>query len=83
MFNVNQSILAGTTTVTRQQWLTDAQTAYAQLMTGGKPVSVSYEGKSVTYTAAQGAQLLSWIGLLQASLGIRRSARRALRPYFR
>ena len=83
MFNVNQSILAGTSTAARQQWLLDAQTAYAQLMTGGKPVTVSYEGKSVTYTATEGAQLLSWIGLLQASLGITRRPRRALRPYFR
>ncbi|MCJ2067764.1 gpW family protein [Methylobacterium sp. J-030] len=82
MFDTNRSMLAGTTVAMRRQWLTDAQSAYALLMSGGKPVSVSYEGKAVSYTPTDAGALLSWIGLLQASLGLGRS-RRALRPYFR
>jgi hypothetical protein len=62
--------------------LSEAQAAYAQLITGGKPVSVSYDGKSVTYTAAEQAGLVQWIGLLQRQLGINHG-RRALRPFFR
>ena len=66
MFNLSRSVLAGTTTAMRQQWL-DAQTAYAQLMTGGKPVTVSYEGKIGHLHRHPGsAGLLAWIGLLQA-----------------
>jgi hypothetical protein len=82
MFDPNGTILAGLPAVTLQQWLTVAQTAYMQLATGGKPVTVSYDGKSVTYTAAEGAALQSFIGLLQRQLGINRG-RRAIRPYFR
>lgn len=81
-FDLNASLLSGTTTAQRQAWLLEAQTSYALLMSGGKPVSVSYEGKSVTYSAATSGNLLSWIGLLQASLGVGRQ-RRAIRPYFR
>jgi hypothetical protein len=82
MFNPNGTILAGLPPATLQQWLTTAQTAYMQLVTGGKPVSVGYDGKQVTYTVAEGAQLQAWIGLLQRQLGINHG-RRAIRPYFR
>jgi gpW protein len=82
MFNPNNTILAGQPRPTLQLWLTQAQAAYMQLVTGGKPVSVAYDGKSVTYTAANQADLAQWIGLLQRQLGINRG-RRALRPFYR
>lgn len=82
MFDPNQTILAGVAKPTLQQWLADAQAAYQQLVTGGKPVTVSYDGKSVTYAQTDGAKLENWIGLLQRQLGINRG-RRAIRVYFR
>lgn len=82
MFDPNRTVLAGVPRATLQQYLSDAQTAYMQLMTGGRPVSVGYEGKSVTYTAATRGDLENWIGLLQRQLGLN-MGRRALRPYFR
>lgn len=81
-FDPSGTILAGVPNATLQQWLNEAQTAYAALVTGGKPQSVSYDGKSVTYTIATRGDLENWIGLLQRCLGIGRG-RRALRPYFR
>ena len=82
MFNPNNTILSGQSPATLQLWLTQAQNAYQLLITGGKPVSVSYDGKAVTYTAANQTDLVQWIGLLQRQLGVNRG-RRALRPYFR
>ncbi len=82
MFNQNNTILSGLSRPVLQQMLNDAQTAYAQLITGGKPVSVSYDGKAVTYTAADTAALTQYIGLIQRCLGVNRG-RRALKPYFR
>jgi hypothetical protein len=82
MFDPNSTILAGQSPATLLLWLSQAQTAYATLVTGGKPVSVGYDGKTVTYTAAESAALAQWIGLLRRQLGIGRG-RRALRPYFR
>jgi hypothetical protein len=82
MFNPNNTILSGQPPAMLRQWLTDAQAAYAQLVTGAKVVSVSYDGKSATYTAADQAALVQWIGLLQRQLGINRG-RRALRPFYR
>ena len=81
MFDPNSTILAGQPRSTLQLWLSQAQAAYSQLLTGGKVVSVSYDGKTATYTAAESAALAQWIGLLQRQLGGR--GRRALRPYFR
>lgn len=82
MFNPNATTLAGLPRTTLQQWLTTAQNAYMQLATGSKVVSVGYDGKQVSYTAADGAQLQAFIGLLQRMLGINHG-RRAIRPYFR
>jgi hypothetical protein len=82
MFNQNNTILSGLPRATLQQMLSDAQTAYMQLITGGKPVTVSYDGKSVSYTAANQADLVQYIGLIQRCLGVN-PGRRALRPYFR
>jgi transposase-like protein len=81
-FNPRQTILAGVSQATLQQWLTQAQQAYADLVSGAKVVSVGYDGKTATYTQAQRADLEAWIELLQRQLG-RGGRRRALRPYFR
>lgn len=81
-FNIRDSIFAGLSRTTMQAMLTEAQTAYRQLMIGGKPVSVSYDGKAVTYTAADKANLVQYIEELQVALGYNKG-RRALRPMFR
>jgi hypothetical protein len=81
-FDPSRTMLAGIPRPTLVQWLSDAQSAYALLMTGGKPVSISYEGKAVSYTPAQGQNLQNWIVLLQSQISGRRE-RRPLIPYFR
>jgi hypothetical protein len=81
MFNPNNTILSGQSPATLQLWLTQAQSAYAQLATGARVVSATYDGKSVTYKAGDQATLVQWISLLQRQLGVNRG-RRALRPYF-
>ena len=53
---------------TLQARLTDAQLAYHQLMTGKATASVSYEGKSVTYTQATMANLGAYITQLQGQI---------------
>jgi gpW len=82
MFNQNKSILSGVPSSTLQQWLTEAQNAYKELVLGRRAVTVSYDGKSTTFTAGNKADLQEWIDLLQRALGINKG-RRALRPYFR
>ncbi len=83
MFNPNESILAGQSQATLRCWLNDAQRAYAELMTGMKVVTTSYDGKSATFTQAEKSSLVNWIELLQAQLGMARRRRHAIRPYFR
>lgn len=80
-YNPNNSILAGVSRDTLTLWLTQAQQAMADLMMGAKVVTVSYEGKNVSYTPADSAKLTEWIAMLQAQLSGKRT-RRALRPYF-
>ena len=82
IFNLDTSMLAGTSVAQRQAWLVQAQAAYADLMMGGKPVSVSYEGKSVAFAASDASRLSNWIDLLLMSLG-RGQRRRAMKPFFR
>ena len=82
-FKVQHSILAGVDPSTLQTWLTQAQQAYQDLRTGAKVEVAAYtqgDGgqKSVTYTRANIDQLATWIGELQAALGIRTHARRAI-----
>jgi hypothetical protein len=81
-FNPAGSLVAGQSVVTLRQWLSDAQTALAALMTGRREVVVAYDGKSVTYSAANRSDLEAWISLLQQQLGLNKG-RRALRVYFR
>ena len=66
--------LMGIDQVTLQRWLSDAQAAYAQLMTGARAVQVSFGAgdgghKAVSYTRTNAAQLLMWIQQLQQALG--------------
>jgi hypothetical protein len=82
-FNPNGTVLAGIPAATLQTYLTNAQVAYNQLMIGGMPVSVAYEGKSVTYLPGQEGRLAEYINMLQRQLGNFSAGRRALRFYYR
>lgn len=83
MFDPSTSDLAGIPRATLLQWLTEAQQAMHDLVTGAKGESYSYSqgdgAKSVTYTRANIGQLRGYIAELKAQLGVRR-ARRAIRP---
>lgn len=81
-FDPSQTVLAGIPAVQLQAWLTSAQSALNDLMTGGKVATVSYDGKSVTYTQANVANLMAWIQQLKAQLGVG-GRRRAIRPFYR
>ena len=66
--------LVGVDQATLQKWLTDAQSAYAQLMTGARAVQVSFGAgdgghKAVSYSRTNAGQLLMWIQQLQQALG--------------
>lgn len=81
----SQGLWAGLPRETLKQYLATAQQAYHEVLTGSRPVSVSYSqetgSKSVTYTQANLPQLLGYIQSLQQALGLNR--RRALRVRFR
>ena len=79
---VHGTVLSGLDAATIQSWLTQAQNALQQLMTGGRVVTASYSDKSVTYTQAEIPALVQWVHLLQRALNIV-PPRRAIRPYFR
>lgn len=81
-FDQNKTIFAGMTIQAVQSWYALAQTQYLSLIQGNKPVTVSYEGKSVTYTPADANRLKAAIDEAQMILGFGRQ-RRALRPVFR
>jgi len=80
-FDPNNTVLTGVDPTVLTQWLNAAQNALQQLMTGGRPISVSYDGKSVTYTEADKAALMDWVYLLQMQLGMVRG-RRAMTPFW-
>ncbi|MBU6246457.1 MAG: hypothetical protein KGN77_01775 [Xanthomonadaceae bacterium] len=73
------SVLAGVPQATLQTWLGQAQQAYADFMTGGKPVTVSYANgsgtRSVTYNKANVQQLTQFISELNQALGNTRGRR--------
>ena len=81
-FRSQRSILAGVDAGTLQTWLTNAQQAYQDLMTGAKGETYSYPqgdgSKSVTYTRANIDRLAMWISELQAALGLVDHPRRAI-----
>ena len=53
---------------TLQQWLLEAKLARHKLMTGSKEASVSYEGKSVSFTQADSYRLDAYIADLQRQI---------------
>jgi hypothetical protein len=81
------SVLAGMTPAQVAEALSTAQGAYVQLMTGTKVVTASYAqgdgSRSVSYTAANIADLAAFIRLCQASLGMMSRPRRPVRFNFR
>ncbi|EAY4270161.1 phage head-tail adapter protein [Salmonella enterica] len=83
MFRPNNSVLAGMTRAQLQEALIAAQAAYVNLMTGQQGVSFSYaqgDGtRSVTYQQTSLPQLMAFIQLLQAQLGIVPRPRRPIR----
>jgi hypothetical protein len=83
MFRPNNSVLAGMTRAQVQEALNAAQAAYVNLMTGQQGVSFSYaqgDGtRSVTYQQTSLPQLMAFIQLLQAQLGIVPRPRRPIR----
>lgn len=64
--------------------LTQAQTAYHNLMTGGQPVQVrDSNGEMVTYTPATASRLRMYIDdLTNQVAGTQQSARGPMRPRF-
>ena len=61
--------------MTLQQQLDDARAKYHALITGGQAVSMSHEGRSITFQPAEASKLLSYIENLESRLGTT-SARR-------
>jgi hypothetical protein len=86
-FDPSQSIFVGMTTVELQAALAAAQVAYIKLLAGGQGVSFSYtqgDGtRSVTYTAANPANLAALIRQLQQQLGIICRGRARIRFLYR
>lgn len=79
--------LGGVDQATLRLWLTQAQNARAEIMTGSKPVTVTVTGggqhREVTYRNDPNsiANLSAWIIQLQAALGMR-PRRRAMNISF-
>ena len=53
---------------TLQTWLTEAETARHKLMTGSRAISLTYAGRSVSYTSADLAALNSYIDDLKSQI---------------
>lgn len=80
--NPNRTTFAGMTTAQIAVWYSTAQAAYLAMASGGKPVTVSYEGKSVTYQPIDAPRLKNLLDEAAQILGYGRQ-RRAMRPIFR
>lgn len=55
--------------LTLQLWLAEANIARHNLLTGTKEASVSYDGKSVTFTATDAYRLDAYIADLERQIG--------------
>lgn len=55
--------------MTLQEQLAEAEQKYHQLVTGGQPVSMTREGRSITFEPADQDRLLSYIERLRSQLG--------------
>jgi hypothetical protein len=77
---------AGMTLAQVQAAIVLAQTALMQLLTGGKPKTLSYSSgdgqKMVSYTIVNESQLRNHIREMQESIGMRHARRRAARVIF-
>lgn len=62
------SYLSNFTTEQLASFLSEAQTAYHNLMTGQKVVSINRAGRQVTFNQTNKSELLSYISELQAAL---------------
>ncbi|MFC3674670.1 gpW family head-tail joining protein [Ferrovibrio xuzhouensis] len=58
-----------TDTATLQARLAEAEAALHALNIGSQRVSISFDGKSLTYTPADATRLRAYIGELKAQLG--------------
>lgn len=87
IFDTTTTVLAGMSDAQLRAALTAAQAAYTELATGMKVASVSYSqgdgNKAVQYTQARLPELIAFIKLLQAQLGIVTTPRRPVRFNFR
>lgn len=85
-YDITQTPIAGVDTTTLQGWLSDAQKAYAAFNIGRREVTVSVTGggqhREVTFNRTNLQQLLAWIKMLQAQLGIITAPRRPIWPTF-
>ncbi|OUL59257.1 gpW family head-tail joining protein [Pseudoalteromonas ulvae] len=64
------------TTLTTAQKLAEAQNAYHQLITGTATVAITRNGRAVTFSQANKADLLAYIDELKRELGQTSSRRR-------
>lgn len=80
-FDPNTSVLAGLSTDALNAMLTAAQTALGNLMAGSMAETITVTGggthREVMFQRTDQANLIMWIKLLQAQLGIIRKPRRA------
>lgn len=85
-FDRETSILAGMSDDQVRAALTAAHQALVEIQTSKRPVSVSYSqgngSRSVTYNVNTLQDLMAFIRLCQAQLGIITSPRRAIRVVF-
>jgi len=86
-FDTTTTVLAGVPRETLQAWLTAAQSAYMELMTGAKVASASYTqndgSRAVTYTQTDVMKLIAFIRSLQVQLGLACPPRRPVYFNFR
>lgn len=85
-FDPTDSIIAGMSQAQLQANLTAAQAAYTSLMLGEKAVTVSIAqgdgSRTVSFVPAQMGNLVAYIRLMQAGLGINCMGRRPVRFNF-
>ncbi|MEJ0019729.1 MAG: gpW family head-tail joining protein [Acetobacteraceae bacterium] len=73
--SITPAVLTGVDPALLRQWLSEAQTAYQQMMVSNNPQTVTYgqgDGqKSVTFSRSTNpGQLAAWIQQLQQALGL-------------
>jgi len=74
------SIYAGIATSTLRTWLSEAQTAYHELITGTLVVSVSLGDQRLSFNQAQAPALAAHIRSIQTAIAIASGSTSAARP---